>query len=47
MGLYKNDRNSEILLPYLQNVFSNKNTNNIVDILDDEAITIKKMVIVY
>jgi hypothetical protein len=37
LGFYKNDRNIEILLPYLQNVFS----NNIINILGDEAIIIK------
>jgi hypothetical protein len=37
LGFYKSDRNIEILLPYLQNVFS----NNIVNILGDEAIIIK------
>ena len=37
LGFYKSDRNIEILLPYLQNVFS----NNIINILGDEAIIIK------
>ena len=37
LGFYKNDRNIEILLPYLQNVYS----NNIINILGDEAIIIK------
>jgi hypothetical protein len=37
LGFYKIDRNIEILLPYLQNVFS----NNIINILGDEAIIIK------
>ena len=37
LGFYKSDRDIEILLPYLQNVFS----NNIVNILGDEAIIIK------
>ena len=37
LGFYKSDRNINILLPYLQNVFS----NNIVNILGDEAIIIK------
>jgi len=37
LGFYKSDRNEELLLPYLQNVFS----NNIVNILGDEAIIIK------
>ena len=37
LGFYKNDRNIEKLLPYLQNVFS----NNIINILGDEAIIIK------
>jgi len=37
LGFYKSDRNIPILLPYLQNVFS----NNIVNILGDEAIIIK------
>ena len=37
LGFYKNDRNIEILLPFLQNVFS----NNIINILGDEAIIIK------
>jgi hypothetical protein len=37
LGFYKSDRNIEILLPYLQNVFS----NNIINILVDEAIIIK------
>jgi len=37
LGFYKNDRNILILLPYFQNVFS----NNIVNILGDEAIIIK------
>ena len=37
LGFYKSDRNMEILLPYLQNVFS----NNIINILGDEAIIIK------
>ena len=37
LGFYKSDRNEEILLPYLQNVFS----NNIINILGDEAIIIK------
>ena len=37
LGFYKSDRNTEILLPYLQNVFS----NNIINILGDEAIIIK------
>jgi hypothetical protein len=37
LGFYKSDRDNNILLPYLQNVFS----NNIVNILGDEAIIIK------
>ena len=37
LGFFKSDRNIEILLPYLQNVFS----NNIINILGDEAIIIK------
>ena len=37
LGFYKSDRDIEILLPYLQNVFS----NNIINILGDEAIIIK------
>jgi len=37
LGFYKSDRNIEILLPYLQNVYS----NNIINILGDEAIIIK------
>lgn len=37
LGFYKNDRNIEILLPYLSNIYS----NNIVNILGDEAIIIK------
>ncbi len=37
LGFYKSDRNINILLPYLQNIFS----NNIVNILGDEAIMIK------
>ena len=37
LGFYKSDRNEEILLPYLQNVYS----NNIINILGDEAIIIK------
>ena len=37
LGFYKSDRNINILLPYLNNVFS----NNIVNILGDEAIIIK------
>ncbi len=37
LGFYRSDRNTHILLPYLQNVFS----NNIVNILGDEAIIIK------
>ncbi len=37
LGFYKSDRNIPILLPYLQNVFS----NNIINILGDEAIIIK------
>jgi hypothetical protein len=37
LGFYRSDRNIEILLPYLQNVFS----NNIINILGDEAIIIK------
>ena len=37
LGFYKSDRDIEILLPYLQNVYS----NNIINILGDEAIIIK------
>jgi hypothetical protein len=37
LGFYKSDRNIEILLPYLQNIYS----NNIVNILGDECIIIK------
>ena len=37
LWFYKSDRDIEILLPYLQNVFS----NNIINILGDEAIIIK------
>jgi hypothetical protein len=37
LGFYKSDRDIEILLPYFQNVFS----NNIINILGDEAIIIK------
>jgi hypothetical protein len=37
LGYYKSDRNIEILLPYYQNVSS----NNIINILGDEAIIIK------
>jgi hypothetical protein len=37
LGFCKSDRNINILLPYLQNVFS----NNIINILGDEAIIIK------
>ena len=37
LGFYKSDRNNYILLPYLQNIFS----NNIINILGDEAIIIK------
>ncbi len=37
LGFYKSDRNIPILLPYLQNVLS----NNIVNVLGDEAIIIK------
>jgi hypothetical protein len=37
LGFYKSDRDIEILLPYLTNVYS----NNIVNILGDEAIIIK------
>ena len=37
LGFYKSDRDIEIFLPYLQNVFS----NNIINILGDEAIIIK------
>ncbi len=37
LGFYKSDRNVEILLPYLQNIYS----NNIVNILGDECIIIK------
>ena len=37
LGFYKNDRNIEILLPYLSNIYS----NNIINILGDEAIIIK------
>jgi len=37
LGFYKSDSDNNILLPYLQNVFS----NNIVNILGDEAIIIK------
>ena len=37
LGFYKNDRNIEILLPYLINIYS----NNIINILGDEAIIIK------
>ena len=37
LGFYKRDRDIEILLPYFQNVFS----NNIINILGDEAIIIK------
>ena len=37
LGFYKSDRNIEILLPYSQNVSS----NNIINILGDEAIIIK------
>ena len=37
LGFYKSDRDIEIFLPYLQNVYS----NNIINILGDEAIIIK------
>ena len=37
LGFYKSDRDIEILLPYFQNVYS----NNIINILGDEAIIIK------
>jgi hypothetical protein len=37
LGFFKSDRNTLILLPYLQNIYS----NNIVNILGDEAIIIK------
>ena len=37
LGFYKNDRNVEILLPYLQNLYS----NSVVNILGDEAVIIK------
>jgi len=37
LGFYKGDRNKEILLPFFQNV----NSNNIINILGDEAIIIK------
>ena len=37
LGFYKSDRDIEILLPYLQNVYS----NNIINILGYEAIIIK------
>ena len=37
LGFFKSDRDVEILLPYLQNVYS----NNIINILGDEAIIIK------
>ena len=37
LGFYKSDRDTEIFLPYLQNVYS----NNIINILGDEAIIIK------
>lgn len=37
LGFYKGDRNDEILLPYLQGVYS----NSIINILGDEAIIIK------
>ena len=37
LGFYKSDRNVEILLPYLQPIYS----NSIVNILGDEAIIIK------
>ena len=37
LGFYKSDRNVEILLPYLQNIYS----NSIVNILGDECIIIK------
>ena len=37
LGFYKSDRDIEILLPYLTNVYS----NNIINILGDEAIIIK------
>ena len=37
LGFYKGDRNKEILLPFFQNIMS----NNIINILGDEAIIIK------
>ena len=37
LGFYKNDRNVEILLPYLQNLYS----HSVVNILGDEAVIIK------
>ena len=37
LGFYESDRDIEILLPYLQNVYS----NNIINILGDKAIIIK------